>query len=244
MNTVAIIQARMGSTRLPGKALRELRGKPMLLHVVERVRQSKLVDMAVVATTDGRNDDAIEKLCAFNSIECFRGSENDVLDRYYRAAIRYGAEAIVRITADCPFIDPEVTGKVISVYLDNKPSFDGATNAVKRTYPRGLDTEVFSFPALEKAHGEAKDPGVREHVTMYMYQHPEEFSFFDVLNEEDLSGMRWTVDEEADFELARQVYASLYNEDKIFLTGDILRLVRERPELLEINRSVKQKGIL
>ena len=181
---VAIIQARMGSTRLPGKVLLELAGRTMLGRVVRRVRLAGLVDEVVVATTNAPADDPIVDECRRLPVACFRGSEHDVVERYHRAAAAYRADVVVRITADCPLIDPEVTDHVIRAFLQHRPDY--ASNTLHRTYPRGLDTEVFTAAALARACHEASEPYQRTHVTPYIYQHPEYFRLLAVTRCEGL----------------------------------------------------------
>lgn len=244
MKIVTIIQARMGSTRIPGKVLKDISGRPMLWHVVHRAGESKFVKETIVAIPSGREDDILEKFCTDNKISLFRGSEDDLLDRYYRAALKAEADVVVRITSDCPLIDPIVMDDVISAYLNGAKSYDGASNVVDRTYPRGLDTEVVSFKALEKAWKLAEKADEREHVMKCLYDHPDIYKLVSVKNKKDLSELRWTVDEEADLKLVREVYKRLYNPvGKIFLMDDVLRLLEEDKSLVKINKDVKQKAV-
>jgi spore coat polysaccharide biosynthesis protein SpsF len=214
--------------------LMDIAGHPMLRHVVSRVYQAEMLDEVVVATSDNVSDDSVAALCEQEGIPCFRGSENDVLDRYYQAARWLGADRIVRITADCPLIDPVVVGKVVAVYLDG--GCDYASNTIERTYPDGLDTEVFSFEALERAWREARLMSEREHVTSYIWKNRGLFKLRQVTQEADLSDLRWTVDEPEDLEFVRRVYEHLYQPDQVFLMEDIVRLLERHPELLEINQ--------
>lgn len=241
-HTVAIVQARMGSTRLPGKVLMEIEGRPLLRHVVERLRQSAYIKDVVVATTVDTRDDAIDTYCSKNGISMFRGSGEDVLDRYYRAALAWRADPIVRITADCPLIDPVVADRVVKEYLDFRGSCDGTSNVIERTYPRGLDTEVLSRVALEKCWHEADQGYQREHVTPYIYEHRELFSLLSVKGAADYSRFRWTVDEEADLRFVQEVYKRLYKGGRIFLTDEVISLLKSEPELAAINSAVKQKA--
>lgn len=231
---IAIIQARMGATRLPNKTMMEIEGKPMLWHIVRRVKHAKTVNGIVIATTENENDDAIENLAADCMVGIFRGSENDVLDRFYRAAQKSGATAIVRITADDPFKDPEVIDKAVKAFIENKADY--ASNTIEPTYPEGIDVEVFSFAALERAWKEAKRPSEREHVTPYIWNNPSKFRLLSIRNElGDLSKMRWTVDDQNDMRFAREVYRSLYRKKPAFLMSDILKLLKERPDIPKIN---------
>jgi glutamate-1-semialdehyde aminotransferase/spore coat polysaccharide biosynthesis protein SpsF (cytidylyltransferase family) len=227
---VAIVQARMGSSRFPGKTLADLAGKPLLWQVVNRVRRAKLVDKVVVATTDKPADDPVAELCQREGWAWFRGSEQDVLDRFYRAAAANHADTVVRITADCPLIDPAVIDKIVDRF--QKGDCDYVSNVLRYTYPDGLDTEVFSFAALERAWREAKKPAEREHVTPYL--RGGQFRVANVENEAPAPGeYRWTVDHPADLDFVRQVYAA-FAQNGSFGYADIIRLLRERPELATI----------
>ncbi|MCL5958534.1 MAG: glycosyltransferase family protein [Chloroflexi bacterium] len=235
LKVVAVIQARMGSTRLPGKVLAEVAGVPMLWHVVNRARTARYVDLVLVATSREPADDAIAAFCARNGIECFRGSESDVLDRYYEAAREYQAEIVVRLTADCPLLDPEVIDDVI--YSFREYPADYASNVRECTFPDGLDTEAFSFDVLEQAWREARLKSEREHVTPYIRNHPELFYLVDLHYDEDLSALRWTVDEPRDLEFVRAVYSHL-GASSAFGMEEVLDLLRERPEISEINAGI------
>jgi len=241
-NIVAIVQARRSSIRLPQKVLKDIAGKPMLAHVIERLKKSQLIDEILMATAKDNNMSILE-LAQKYGVKCFVGIEEDVLGRYYNAAREFKVDIIVRITSDCPLIDPEVVDKVIKRYIENKEKIDYISNTLKRSYPRGLDAEVFSFRVLEKTWKEAKRPYQREHVTPYIYEHPEIFRMANVENNEDLSSMRWTVDEEKDLEFVREIYKRLYKRGKIFLMEDILRLLKREPKLMEINKNGKQKNL-
>lgn len=232
----AVIQARLGSTRLAGKTLMMLEGQTLLGHLVNRVRASKHIDGIVIATTVKERDDAIAEFAKGNGIDFSRGSEDDVLDRFYQAAVKYGLETIVRVTPDCPMLDPEVTDYVISQFVAG--DYDYVSNVLTPTYPDGLDTEVFSFHALKRAWNEAKLPSEREHVTAYIHKHPELFRLFNVKRQgEDLSWMRWTVDTDKDLLFAREIFKRLGSKG-IFHMDDVLRLLRDEPEILEINQGI------
>jgi spore coat polysaccharide biosynthesis protein SpsF len=240
LKVVAIIQARMGSSRLPGKVLQDIEGKTMLARVIERASRAKLMNEVLVATTDGKADDAIVEECRRLAVKVSRGDQDDVLDRYYRAAQLAKAEVVVRITSDCPLIDPAVTDKTIAAFLEMQPDY--ASNTLQRTYPRGLDTEAMSFTALSRAWQEARQRHEREHVTPYIYEHPEKFRLLPVTADADYSSHRWTVDTADDLEFVRAIYARLKgNAD--FSGRDILDLLEREPQLIEINRSVKQKAM-
>jgi len=243
-NIIAIIQARMGAERLPGKVLMDIVGRPMLWHIINRVRHSKYINKIIIATTTNKDDDQIENFCKTYNIDFYRGNEDDVLDRYYQAAELWNTDIIVRITSDCPLIDSDVINKVIYSYLKNKNNFKGASNVIRRTYPRGLDTEVISFSTLERVWNDAKKDYQREHVTIYIYEHTRQFKLYSVENNKNLAHYRWTVDEKKDLEFVREIYKLLYREENIFLMKDILNLLKIKPHLREINKDVKQKKIV
>jgi spore coat polysaccharide biosynthesis protein SpsF len=236
---VAIIQARMGSSRLPGKVLADIHGQTMLWRVVQRTQAAETLDDVVVATTTEAADDAIAAFCEEHGARCFRGSEDDVLDRYYQAAIRHNAHAIVRITSDCPLIDPEIIDKTVRAFLGEQADY--ASNTVVRTYPRGLDTEVVTFKALELVWREAHQSYQRAHVTPYIYENPRRFRILSVPGHEDYSAYRWTVDTLEDLAFVRAVYSRFGGA--MFLWRDVADLMEKEPELIEINRSAEQKAL-
>lgn len=238
MRTVAIIQARMGSSRLPGKILRPMAGVPMLAHVVNRARQAATLDDVVLATTTEPADDVVEALCAARGWPCFRGSQDDVLDRYYQAARCFRADVVVRLTGDCPLIDPELIDQVVSTFRKHRPDY--ASNVLPpRTYPRGLDTEVFSFAALECAWREDGNPAWREHVTPYLHQSPDRFRLLRVPADDDYSHHRWTVDTAEDYALAVRIHEAFGRDN--FGWRDILDLANRHSEWGEMNRHVIQR---
>lgn len=235
---VAIIQARMASTRLPAKVLADIVGYPMLWHVVNRVRLARSIDRVIVATSREAADDSIAQFCHDQHIECFRGDENDVLDRFYRAGKSYGANIVVRITADCPLIDPQVIDKVVNTFCVG--GADYATNTLRYTYPDGLDTEVCSLAALEIAWKEAHRPSEREHVTSYL-RNSGKFHVCNVEHERDLSArqLRWTVDEPLDLEFIQAVYRHLWPQRRgAFFLDEILQLLDKEPQLMTINQGI------
>lgn len=242
MNNLLIIQARTGSSRLPNKVLKELCGKPMLQHIVERTRYSKRVSHILVATTIREEDKEIEKLCGEIGIDCFRGSENDVLDRYYQAARSYNTINVIRITADCPFIDPEIIDQIIQVHEDG--GYDYTSNTLVETYPDGLDTEVFKFSALQKAWEKAELASEREHVTPYI-KFKDDFQRFSVERSPSLAEKRWTVDTDVDFEVVTQIYNALYGKKDIFLMDDILNFLNNNRQLEAMNADIiRNEGYL
>jgi len=240
---VAIIQARMGSTRLPGKVMMDVAGKPMLWHIINRIGHSQSVDEIVVATSARAEDKVIASLAEECGVGAFFGSDLDVLDRYYRCATESRAGTIVRITADDPFKDPAVVDLIVRTYLDRREDLDYVSNTLRPTYPEGLDVEAFSYQVLSSAWKEANDAFDREHVTAYIWRNPEEFRLLNIENSlGDLSQLRWTVDTPEDMAFARAVYGRLFHKKEIFLMGDILNLLKESPEIGRINKKVKQRG--
>ncbi|MGE3540900.1 MAG: NTP transferase domain-containing protein [Candidatus Tectimicrobiota bacterium] len=235
---VAIIQARMGSRRLPGKVLLEIAGQPMLWHVVQQARRATALTRVVVATSTAAADDAIEAFCHAAAIHCVRGSEQDVLDRYRQAADALGAAIIVRLTADCPLLDPAVIDKVVHHFLAG--AFAYVSNVDPPTFPDGLDTEVFTYAALHTAWQEATRPSEREHVTPYIRQHPERFRLGNVQHSPDLSGWRWTVDEAVDLDFVRAVYARLGVE--AFGMHDVCQLLTQQPGLRQMNAHLQRNA--
>jgi spore coat polysaccharide biosynthesis protein SpsF len=240
MNTIAIIQARLGSSRLPGKVLEDLCGQSVLAWVVSRVRRAKGLDSVVVATTNEALDDAIVRECAKLDVDVFRGDEQDVLDRFYRAAQWKRASTVVRITADCPLIDPAITDTTISTFLAEQPDY--ASNTLERTYPRGLDTEVISLGALERAWKEAREPHQRAHVTPYLYQNPQLFRLVSVKGDVDYSADRWTLDTAEDLKFLRAVCDRFSGQVEMTWV-DVLALLEREPSLRHINNKVSQKTL-
>ena len=237
---VAVVQARLGSTRLPGKTLADIEGRPMLAHVAERAQAIPGVTETVVATTTNPIDQAIAAFARGAGIPCVRGSEEDVLDRFRLAAIEREAEIVVRVTADCPLLDPEVAGLVLGEYLHGGGAIDYVSNVHPPTYPDGLDTEVFSRDALEVAWREARMPSDREHVTSYVWRRPERFRLTNVSGREDWSGHRWTVDAEADLAFVRAVFASLRGHRGLIGMRDVLSLLRDHPEIRDLNAGLRR----
>ena len=231
-----IIQARMGSTRLPNKVLKEILKKPMLWHLVNRLKHSKFNPVIIIATTNAKEDKRIIDFANQLNLKSYAGSMNDVLDRFYQAALIFRAEIYVRITADCPLMDPEVFDKVVQVFLENDTDF--TSNTHPPTYPDGIDIEVFSFETLEKTWKEARLASEREHVTAYIWKNPDIFKLGNVYNDNDLHELRWTVDQEEDFLFVTEIYSNLFPNKEIFLMNDILKLLKEKPELLEINNNI------
>lgn len=232
-----IVQARMSSSRLPGKALMKIGPKPVLWYVVSRLKRVRNISGIHVATTDEAGDDPLEKFCSEEGISVFRGSLTDVLDRFYQCAGKNKLRDIIRITADCPLLDPALIGEMASYYTKSKGNLDYYSNVNPPTYPDGLDVEIFSFRALEKAWKEAKLPSDREHVTPYIRNHPKLFRAENRVFTRDLSGLRWTLDEEADLKFISRVFEHFhYSID--FSMQDVLDLLNSRPELQALNASI------
>ena len=245
MKVVAIVQARMGSTRLPGKVMKPLLGEPMLARQLERLARCQKIDDIVVATTENETEQPIVDLVdSLKSVQVFRGSEHDVLARYLGAARAFGADVIVRVTSDCPLIDPGVIDRCIETFLARAPQVGYVSNVVERTFPRGLDTEVFSFTALQTAAEEATSQADREHVTPFIRRQLERFPSYDVVDRENHSDLRWTVDTPEDFEMVTRVYDHLYPSNPVFGYRDVLKLVQAHPELTRINQHVEQKTVV
>ncbi len=240
MAVVAIVQARMGSERLPGKVLLDIAGKSMLAHVVHRLQRANLIDRVVVATTTADADEQIVAECEQISVLSIRGSEEDVLGRYQMAALAFDADAIVRVSADSPFVDPEVCDLVVSRFLAAEPAVDYASNKIEPSFPLGLDVEVFTREALTRTAMEAVEPFERAHVTVYMYQHPERFSLLAVGADRDLHSWRWTVDTAEDLAFARAVFGRLGGD---FSWHDAVALIEKDPSLAEINAHVIAKPV-
>lgn len=241
LKVVATIEARMGSTRLPGKTLKKIMGKPMLELLIERVKKAKLIDEIVVATSENPKDDVIEVLAARLKVGCFRGSEDDVLDRVLKAAKVYGADHIVELWGDCPLIDPEIIDAMIKYYLDN--DFDCVGTSLDKTFPWGISALIFPTRILEKISQITQDPVDRENVSNYIYEHPDRYKMGHLpcppgLNHPEI---RLTVDELADFELVKTIFERLTPVNQDFKTIDIIKFLESNPEIKNINIHVKQK---
>ncbi len=242
MRILAIAQGRSGSQRLPRKILMPIEGEPMMARVIERLRRAKKLTDVVVATTIDPDDNAVEELATQRGWNLYRGSHLDVLDRYYQAAKKFEADVVVRITCDCPLIDPGVVDKVVSHFIESQPGIDYASNFLEpRTYPRGLDTEVFHFSVLERCWKEGNDPSSREHVTPYIYRNPQIFKTAGVWNETNHADLRWTVDTPEDMELVRRIYGH-FKHDR-FTWQEALELIRQHPDWSELNRAIEQKKV-
>lgn len=232
---ILIIQARMGSTRLPGKVLKEVNGKPLLHYQIKRVLKSKLVDKIIVATSIMKADDVIENFCNNNKIECFRGSENDVLSRYYECAVKYNATVIVRLTADCPLSDPNIIDAVIKKLKDDKVEYCANTVPVESaTFPDGMDVEVFTFASLRKAYKEVQDPHFREHVTFQFWQ-TDDYKSSQYISKENFSNYRITVDYVEDYEVVKFIFHELEKRNSFGHLDEIIEILEENKEIKKLN---------
>lgn len=239
MTTLLIVQARMTSTRLPGKVLLPLAGEPMLTRLVERLRRVQRADGIVIATTTNATDDPIAALCSQLGMPCHRGSEHDVLSRYADAARLHGADTVVRITSDCPLIDPALIDQVIAAYEEG--GSDYVSNMLPPTWPYGMAVEVFSAAALAQAHAEATQAAEREHVTPFIYWHPERYRLRNVASPVDLSQHRWTVDTPEDYALVGRLFDHLMPTHPHFTQADVLALLDQHPDWIAINQHIQQK---
>ncbi len=239
MKTVIVVQARMTSTRLPGKVLLPLAGQPMLVRLLERLRRVQRAQGIVIATTTNAADDPIAALCAQQGVSCHRGSEHDVLSRYADAARLHGADTVVRITSDCPLIDPALIDHVIAAYEEG--DCDYVSNMLPPTWPYGMAVEVFSAAALAQAHAEATQAAEREHVTPFLYWQPERYRLRNVASPVDLSQHRWTVDTPEDYELVSRLFEHLMPTHPHFTQPDVLALLEQHPDWIALNQHVQQK---
>ena len=243
MKTIAIVQARMGSTRLPGKVLADIHGKPLLGRLLDRLHEIKLLDEVVVATTINKEDDFLVEWLLFNNVKFFRGSETDVLNRYYQCAKQFGADIIVRVTADDPLKDPRIIEQAIMLCLDSQ-EIDYASNTLQPTYPEGLDIEVFRMRALIRANTEAELQSDREHVTPFIWSHPEKFVLRSFDMAPNLSHWRWTVDNPVDLEFMRNIFGHFINNPNVGFR-EIIAYIEQNPELLKINSGIaRNEGYL
>jgi len=233
----------MTSTRLPGKIMMRAAGKTLLEHHLERLGRTQTIDEIVLATTENSEDDPTAEIGIQVGASVFRGSEHDVLGRYHGAAEGSGAEVVVRVTSDCPLIDPEVTDRTVQAFLDQSDELDYVSNRLVHTFPRGLDTEVLHFAALDEAFVEATDPADREHVTLFVWRQPNRYRLLNVPCDRDLSHHRWTVDTPEDFELVSRMFEELYPEDPEFGLEAGIALLDQHPEWASLNTHVQQKPL-
>jgi spore coat polysaccharide biosynthesis protein SpsF len=242
LKVVAIIQARMGSTRLPGKVLKKVRNKSLLEYQLERVKKATLLHDIVIATTINKRDEEIVNFCKARSIPYYRGSEEDVLTRYYEAARMCNADVIVRLTSDCPLVDPSIIDRNVAEFLSD-PSLDYVSNTIERTYPRGMDIEVFSISTLERLRREATSPSEREHVTSFLTRNPNMFQIKQVKQSNDDSQYRLTVDTQEDFFVIKNVIENLYMNSPMFSTEEVVNYLKKMPDIVKINQDIKQKEL-
>jgi spore coat polysaccharide biosynthesis protein SpsF len=235
MKVLAILQARFNSTRLAGKVLKPILDKPMLAHQIARVQQCRNIDRLLVATSIESSDSAIVELCHDLGVKVYRGSLDDVLDRFYQAAKEYSSEHVVRLTGDCPLADSGVIDAVIAQHMQDNNDY--TSNVTPPTFPDGLDVEMMRFSVLEQMWKVAKKTSEREHVTAYVHNHKEHYRMGNYSAKEDLSAWRWTVDEPEDFAFVTAVYECLYPDNPHFTMEDVVGLIRQHPELLEINQN-------
>lgn len=242
---IGIIQARMGSTRLPGKVLADVQGRSLIAHVVERCAAAKCLQRVVIATTGQPEDDRLAAHVRDTlGVDVFRGSTDDVLDRFYQCALHYAPDIVVRITADDPLKDPEIIDRAVAILREDAGA-DYCSNAIRPTFPEGLDIEAFRFPALAAAAAEARLPSEREHVTPFIWSRPQRFRIRNFEHEEDLSAWRLTVDKPADLDLMRAIFAALGTKNNKFSYRAVIDLLKRRPELRDINSgTVRNEGYL
>ena len=236
VEVLAIVQARYSSSRLPGKVIKEILGKPMIIHELERLSKSREINHIVLATSTDQSDDVLAEVVTAAGFDIFRGSLDDVLDRYYQCAKKYQPDHVVRITGDCPVIDWQIVDSVIQSHIEHGNDYS-STNS---DYPDGLDTEVMSYSALAEAWQKAKMLSEREHVTLYLRNHRRDYKEELVSCSQKLSHMRWTVDEPQDFEFIGKVYYELYENNSDFRMADILNLLNEKPELMTVNQGIQR----
>ncbi|MDR5586522.1 MULTISPECIES: glycosyltransferase family protein [Clostridium] len=243
MKVVCIVQARVGSTRLPGKVLKEICGKTVLEHDVNRLKLVPNIDEIVIATTVESQDDRILYEANRLGVKYFRGSENDVLSRYYFAAKENNADIVIRVTSDCPCLDYKILKDMIDMYLDKSNDIDYISNTIDRTYPRGYDVEIFSFDALEKVYNNAKKDYEREHVTPYLYDLNNKFRILSYKNSKDYSKYRVTLDTEEDLQVIKAIYEALFEENGYFLLEDVVNFLNKNPQIVSINENIEQKKL-
>lgn len=241
VKVAAIIQARRGSSRLPDKVFLELSNKPLLEHVVYRLKNSDFLHEIIIATTNLPSDNLIESWANSNKISVFRGSENNVLERYYEAAKKFNVDVIVRITADDPFKDYRLVDEAVSVLIENKLDFVCNNNPV--SFPEGLDVEVLTFNALEVSYNNAISDFDKEHVTQYIHKNKDKFNIANIQNDKDLSFYRWTLDTIEDYQFAQKIYSELYKEGDVFLKEEIFDLLEKTPSIMELNNKVNRSDL-
>lgn len=245
MGVLCIIQARLGSTRLPGKVLKKLSGKSVLEHVIYRVSKSNLIDQIIVATTTNKEDDKIIDECLKIGVNYYRGDENNVLSRYYETAFDKGYETIIRITSDCPLIDPKIIDNMIRYFNNENEKYrlDYLSNSLKETFPRGFDVEIFTFNSLKEAYENATLEYEKEHVTPYIYLNQDKFTIKNYYNSNKYQNYRLTLDTYEDYLVIKNIYDNIYKEDRMFFYEDIISYLNQYPEIANINQHIKQKKL-
>ena len=243
MRKIVTVEARMSSSRLPGKIMLPLAGKPSLQQLVDRARRAKKIQDVVIATTVNPQDDAVEAWAKKNGVSFFRGSEEDVLLRVLEAARAFKGDVIVEMTGDCPLLDPAMIDELVSLWEEN--DYDYVSNILERTYPRGFDTQVFSRAVLEKVNELTQDPADRENVSLYIYEHPERFKLGGIKAPKELYGpdIRICVDMKEDYEVIRRIYEALYPKKPDFNAYDIMKFLKDNPEVAKINERIQQKKV-
>jgi spore coat polysaccharide biosynthesis protein SpsF len=234
-----VVQARMSSSRLPGKVMLPILGETLLFRMIERLKQVKYPVNIIVATSIDNNDDVIEKFCHKKKIDFYRGELNDLLDRHYQVGLLTGADAVIKIPSDCPLIDPKIIDKVIDFYIENQKKYDFISNLHPATYPDGNDVELMTFEALEKTWQEAKRPLEREHTTPYFWENPDKFRLANLTWEKDLDysmSHRFTIDYHEDYQFIKSIFEELHPEKPDFSMEDVLSLIDSKPDIYELNK--------
>ena len=236
----AIVEARMGATRLPGKTLMPIAGRPVLALLLERLRRSRMIDEVIVAAPVNPEDDVIEQFCKYRDIKCFRGSSEDVLARVYNAAKEYDTDIVVEVTGDCPLLDPWLIDECIKIFKGS--DCDYLSNFIEQSYPPGIDVQIFTFRALEEMHKIAKDERFREHVSLFILKNPDRYKMKNVTAPEEYRYPDWhlELDEQKDYELIKKIYETLYPGKPAFTTREVIKLLKDNPDWLEINKDIQR----
>ncbi len=232
-----IIQARTQSIRLPNKVLALIENQSLIWHIIKRLKKSEIIEQIILATSSRKEDKKLVEIANNCEILSFVGDENDVLSRFYYAALKFNADPIIRITGDCPLVDPDLLDKMLKLYLEN--NYDYVSNTITPTYPDGLDIEIFSMDALTKSFKEAKQKSEREHVTPYIWKNPKKFLLHNFENAEDESKFRWCVDEQEDLELIRKIYAN-FKPKIVFSFDEVIQFIKSNPNISKINKTIKR----
>ena len=232
---IGIIQARLGSTRLPKKVMLDLAGRPVLWHIYNRLKKCTTLDEVVISTGEYINNKEICDFATANNLHLFVGNEKDLIDRLYKTALKYDADAIVRITGDCPLVDPNIVDMLVTEFIEKMKQFDIVTNVEKRTFPHGLDVEVISTKTLKKLWEEINELELREWFPFFIQKNPDMFKILNIENNNDFSKLRWTIDYLEDYEFLQKIYENLFTSQQIFYMQDIIDLLTKNPKLKEIN---------